>query len=204
MKKFWWLLFGLLILYTLGILVLSVINFDGWVIPLYREIRGPSYFFALNTTLTMFFLWGSALLFIVNAMVESMLQNRTRKIVFYVSQAIIFFYMGFDDRFILHEKIGAVLSIDDAFVIIIFGIIEMLILVFYEKIQKQPLSRWKYLLMAGIGFAIMAIADIKFIPLEAYGINRTLLEDIPKTWAAFFLMLYPVDILLNRIRKLVV
>lgn len=202
MKKFLWLLLGVMIMYTLGILILSLINFEGWVMPLYEDIYGPSYLFALNTTLTMFFLWASAILFIVNVMVESMLENRTRKIIFYLSQTIIFFYLGFDDRFRIHEGIGDILFFDDAYVIIILGIIEFLILVFYEKILRQPLIRWRYLLIAGILFVIMAVADLKSLPLEEYGINDTLIEDIPKTWAGFFLMLYPVDILLFRIREL--
>jgi len=40
------------------------------------------------------------------------------------------------------------------------------------------------------------------LPLEEYGINDTLVEDIPKTWAAFFLMIYPLDLLLSRIKEL--
>ncbi|MBU2652388.1 MAG: hypothetical protein KKA81_15780 [Bacteroidetes bacterium] len=202
MKRFWWFLFGLMILYMLGIIILSLINFDGWVMPLYEDIYGPSHLFALNTTLTMFLLWASALLFIVNAMSESMLENRKRKIIFYLSQALIFFYLGFDDRFRIHEGIGDVFAFDDAFVIIFLGLVEVLILVFYERILKQPLVKWRYLLIAGIFFAIMAVADLKSLPLEKYGINDTLVEDIPKTWAAFFLMIYPLDILLSRIKEL--
>lgn len=200
MKKYWWLLVCLLFIYSSGIVVISFVK-PLWIEPIFDEIRGPFVFFAINTSLTMFFLWASALLFIVNTFAESILENRTRIIVFYIIQAAILFYLGLDERFMFHERAGDATGLDDVIFLLGIVIVELMLLIFYFKIFSQEFRKWRILVWAGILIGITLITDIKYFHTDKFSLLLMLIEELAEVWASFLLMLWPVEIILRRVKE---
>ncbi len=90
----------------------------------FTDISGPVRFYAVNTTLSTFLLFATALIFGVNIMCLDAGSGERGKRIFYVSQVLVFLYLGMDERFGLHEWLGAVMGIRDAMIIFGWGFLE--------------------------------------------------------------------------------
>ncbi|MCK5877705.1 MAG: hypothetical protein KAG43_08715 [Candidatus Marithrix sp.] len=156
-----------------------------------HEIAG----YALNTTLSVFLLWATALLFGISL---SYTDKNSIEYWFFISQIIIFIYLGCDERFLIHENIGRLLGRNDAYLLLGIGLLEIGLLVWLGKLnQKTQLAR-KFLYTAAILFATMIVIDAKF-PRDM--ILRLSLEELTKLWADIFLFLFAWDIMRQQIKK---
>lgn len=99
--------------------------------------------------------------------------------------------MVFDDRFLIHEKLGHILGINDAFLILGLGVVEILLILTWGEFLTWKQSTKNNLLKAAICLGIMLIVDGAF-PSEM--VVRLSLEDLAKTWANVFLFLFSWDI----------
>ena len=144
-------------------------------------------FFGINTTLTVVMLMGAALLFFV-CVSYSARQGVTGKIGFFqCSQVVFFIYLASDERLLIHEKMAAVLGVNDSFLILGLGLIELGLLFSVGEVIKQSWSVKRWLLPVCGFFGVMVFVDA-FLPERMAG--RLAVEDLSKTWATAFLLIY--------------
>ena len=159
--------------------------------PYFADISGPVHFYAVNTSLSVFLLGATGLLFLV-ALSFTGPESPPREKLFYFSQALLFVYLGTDDRFLLHEYIGKQLHIDDVFVLLCIGLAEATCLV---CLARPYLNKGKTLvplvLAAGL-FGLMVIFD-GFVPSDMT--LRLSGEDLFKTWSCFCFLLFGWSVL---------
>jgi hypothetical protein len=188
--------------YSLTLLTIEANTSQDYVRQYFTDISGNVRFYAVNTTLSAFLLWSTALLFACSlAVVRGMGDNQKEKL-FFISQMIIFFYMGMDDRFQIHDDPILMETIGPQkgnFTLIAVGIMEIFFLVKYGQILTQKWVIQRPLLLASIFFLIMFIIDVtepKNMPL------RLSFEDLFKTWANFFFFLFAWGIFLEKLDSL--
>ncbi|MGL5835867.1 MAG: hypothetical protein ACRC1Z_21950 [Waterburya sp.] len=192
MKKLYarlWLL--LLVAYSVILMFVEIKTSQDFVRNFFTDIEGSVPFYAINTTLTIFLLWATSLMFMVNLALLAIEKINTSQVFFYRSQACFFCYLGFDERFLVHESIGYFLGINDALVILGLGIIELIFIASWGNYQKWSNATRFYLLEAAICFGLMVIIDGAF-PQDM--VLRLSLEDLAKTWANVFLFLFSWNI----------
>ncbi|MEM8867458.1 MAG: hypothetical protein AAGC73_04240 [Verrucomicrobiota bacterium] len=93
----------------------------------FDDIIGPKNFPAINTSLSCFLLGSEGLLYLVAFHFQPARSPRSQTI-FLLSQAGIFFYLCLDDRFLLHEQFGNHSGIDDHYILLIVGLLELALL----------------------------------------------------------------------------
>jgi hypothetical protein len=200
MKKIYshfWLL--LLVSYSLILIFVEIKTSQDYVHYFYADIEGKVLFYAVNTTLTISLMLATSLMFKVNSVLLPREKNNVTQRFFYLSQAYFFCYLAFDDRFLIHEKLGYILGINDAFIILSLGVTEIALILTWGNYQQWKESTKSYLFKAAICFAIMVIMD-GFFPQEV--VLRLSLEDLSKTWANVFLFLFAWDIFRQNITTL--
>lgn len=156
-----------------------------------HEIAG----YAVNTTLSVFLLWATALLFVVSL---SCVEKKEVEYWFFISQIIMFVYLGCDERFLIHESMGKFLGRNDAYLLLGLGILEVGLLTWLGNLQQKTKLARKFLYTAAILFAIMVVIDAKF-PKDM--ILRLSLEELTKLWADIFLFLFAWEIMQQKIGK---
>ena len=189
----------LLIIYSILLIFLEFQFGQDYVRFYFTDISGPVRFYAVNTTFSVFFLWACALIFFINLSFLDKRENRDSDRIFYVSQIFIFAYLGADDRFMLHEAFGLKFHINDAFILLGIGFIEIGFLFFYGNMKQWSKPTKLYLLTAAGFFSLMTFIDA-FMPNEL--LLRLTIEDLTKTWAAFFLFMFALEIYKNNINRL--
>ncbi|MCA9115003.1 MAG: hypothetical protein KDA79_07945, partial [Planctomycetaceae bacterium] len=162
------------------------------------DIDGPVPFHAINTSLSVFLQWSTALLFLLAAAVP-VRSHRNRPTVYWlVSQVVFFAWLGCDDRFKFHELLGGRLGIGDHYVLLALAGVEGLLLTF------ACLRGWIYgavvqsLLLASVLFAFMLGVDAlapHALPL------RLSVEDAAKTCACFFFLRFAWQMLFLRMEQ---
>lgn len=159
--------------------------------------------FGINTTLTVAMLTGISLLFLFSASLGRHVNIRGSRMGFLWFQVFFFLYLACDERLLIHEKIGSLLSINDAIWILALGVVELLVLFSIGEVIRQPWRIKKWLLAAAASFSIMVCVDALF-PADMRG--RLALEDLSKTWAIVFLLIYAwqycMDFILSSFRNL--
>ncbi|MDM8565766.1 hypothetical protein QUF74_08945 [Candidatus Halobeggiatoa sp. HSG11] len=154
------------------------------------EIAG----YAVNTTLSVFLLWAIALLFVISL---SCVDKKSTEYWFFISQIIMFTYLGCDERFLIHENVGRLLGRNDAYLLLGLGLLEVGLLVWLGNLkQKTKLAR-QFLYTAAILFATMVLIDAKF-PKDM--VLRLSLEELTKLWADICLFLFAWEIMQQQIR----
>ena len=143
--------------------------------------------FGINTTLSVSMLTGTALIFLVCIGLGQRRGRSGRPVLFQWSQVLIFLFLACDERLLIHEKVGALLHIEDALVIAGLGFVELVLLVFVGDVMQQPWKMKGWLILAAIFFALMVGVD-GLLPSGMSG--RLALEDLSKTWAVLFLLIY--------------
>src|SRR5262245_3158062 len=101
-----YLAFALLALYSAALAGIELATSQDYVRNFFTDIERPVPFYAINTTLSVFLLWSTAL---VSVFAASFLENAPgamRVCRFYLSKAAMFALMGFDDHFLVHEKVS--------------------------------------------------------------------------------------------------
>jgi len=121
------------------------------------------------------------------------------EIYFYISQVLIFLYLGMDDRFYFHERLYHHIGIPGDGIIILIGIIELIILFTIGRITERNSSiKNSFYLMCLFAF-FMILIDL-IVPENM--LLRLSLEDLSKTWSAFFVARFAWLILSENINKI--
>ena len=94
--------------------------------------------FGINTTLTVCMLTGFSLLFLFCAGLVQQMSIRGSRMGFLWFQALFVLYLACDERLLNHEKIGSLLSINDAIWILALGVMELLVLFLIGDMVRQP------------------------------------------------------------------
>lgn len=183
----------LLVFYSLALIIIELIKSQSYVRNFFTDIKDPIGnfpFYGINTSICFFLLWAAALMFLI------VIIKNDSKILnpFYFSQVFIFFYLGLDERLLIHEYLGDVFRINDAIVLLIIGILELFFLIYLGKIFQMKKIISSKIFFAGVFFLIMVIID-GFFPSAM--VLRLSFEDIFKTWAIFFIFLFSLNILLE-------
>lgn len=144
-------------------------------------------FFGINTTITVAMLTGISLLFLVGIGLAHQAGNPRDRMFFPWSQVLFFLLVACDERLLIHEKMGSLLQMEDAFLILGLGLVELVLLFGVGKVTRQPWNLKGWLLPAAVCFAVMVGVDGLF-PDDMCG--RLALEDLSKTWAIYFLLIY--------------
>jgi len=189
-------LFTLLAVYSLVLIGIESCTSQDFVRNFVCDVEGPVPFYAVNTTLSVFLLWATALLFgVCWACVRDRPEMR-RDALFYLSQVVVFAGLGIDDRFKLHEHLAWRLGIADHFLLVAAGVVEVLLLVTLGRqlvFRRRPM---KWLAAAAVCFLIMTFFDAVY-PHDAF--LRLSLEDIAKTWSGVFFCLFAWRLMAERI-----
>jgi len=182
---------AVLLIYSTLLVALEWSTSQATVRPYFADISGPVHFYAVNTSLSVFLLGGTGLLFLV-ALSFAGEESPPREKRFYFSQACFFAYLGVDDRFLVHEYIGKRLQIDDAFVLLTMGVIEFACLVLLARPYLKKRKTVVPFAAASAFFGLMVLFD-GFIPR---GMTLRLSgEDLFKTWGCFCFLLFAWSIL---------
>ena len=187
-----------LALYSVALLVCELLTSQDFVRNFVADIAGPVPLYAVNTTLSASLLWATALLFAVcAAALRPGEEPRLRR--FYVSQVIMFLFLGVDDRFHTHEIVAEQLAIPDHYVLAVVAVIEVLLLVRLggSAVWRHP-SR-PFLVAGAVAFCVMLAIDA-LVPHDL--VLRLTTEDLAKTWGGFFLFLWAWSHVSDRLERL--
>ena len=198
MKTLNWLLFVGLGLYSVALIDIEFCTSQDYVRHYVSDVEGPVRFYAVNTTISVFMLWATALLFGVGLWCATEANESWRTRLFLLSQIGIFTWLGLDDRFRIHEYIAEHAGIGDHFVLIAVGVAEIIFLAVlgWEIILRRRVVMW--LAVASVLFAVMLFFDA-VVPHDA--LLRLSVEDVTKTWAAMCFCLFAWNILSDRIEQ---
>ena len=192
------LLFSLAVIYSIVLLLIEWQTSQDVVRQFVTDIESDVPFYAINTTLSVFLLWATALIFGVCLVFVDKVKQR-RDYLFNLSQVIMFAYLGFDDRFLIHETIGFGLGRNDAYLILGLGLLEVGLLVVIGNLRQKPVVALRFLFAAAVFFAMMVVIDAKF---PSQMVLRLSLEELTKLWAGICLALFAWEILLYHIAQL--
>jgi hypothetical protein len=188
-----------LALYSIFLVYLEATVSQEYVRRFVDDITGPSRFYAINTTLCVFLEWSCALLFAICLTGFGGGERWPGENLFYYSQIAVFAYLGFDDRFRIHEMLGGTFGFNDAFIILGLGLIEALLLLTWGRILTRSRRLKGLFIAAGVCFVVMVVID-GLAPREL--IPRLTLEKLTKSWGCFFLFLFAWEWLMERIGDL--
>ncbi|UCG34722.1 MAG: hypothetical protein JSW17_04310, partial [Candidatus Omnitrophota bacterium] len=156
-------------------------------------------FYAVNTTLAVFLSWAAALMFVACIRCIGREKEKRKEFYFYISQILLFFYVGLDDRFLFHERIGRLFKMNDAYFVFILGIVEIVLFISLGNFKSlSRYLRW-HVYWAALFFCIMFVVDV-FVPREA--IFRLSIEDLSKTWGLLCVFLFAWGIFSEKIAAL--
>lgn len=147
--------------------------------PYFTDIEGDVLFYAVNTTLSSFLLAGAAMFLAFAALGAR--EARGRQQAFFLSQALMFALLASDDRFLLHERIGYRLGVEDHFVMATWAAAEIALLALFCR-PAYVTARMARLFAAGAGFFVIMFAIDAFVDADLP--MRLSAEDLAKTWGA--------------------
>lgn len=188
-----------LFLYSISILSIEFFTSQDFVRNFLTDINGPVPFYAVNTSLSSLLFVITGVIFLVSYQLIEKTSENKKEIWFYVSQILIFIYLGIDDRFMIHERTKHNLGIDGDIVLGLLVVIECLILFYLGNIHRRDVNTKISLLLAGCFTLIMLIFD-HLIPEKM--LFRLSIEDLSKTWSGFFLLMFSWNILSNNIKRI--
>jgi hypothetical protein len=151
--------------------------------------------FGINTTLSAVLLWGVAIVSLLSLLFLRTGGVESRARMFFLAQIGIFTYLGLDERFMLHERLGGRLQVEDTWILVAVGLVEVAVLWFLGDLKQRSVRARAYLLVAGVLFCLMAFIDAflpSVLPL------RLSFEDLTKMWSSAFLFLFAFQIFAER------
>ena len=178
-------LFALLVLYSGALVGIELLGSAELARHLCTDIVGPSRLFALNTSLCAGMLLGAAVLLWFAAHIGAI--PPTDRLYFRL-QALLFLYLGVDDRFLLHETWGRLLRIDDALILLALGVAQLALLWRLGRLRARSRAARLYLLGAGVAFGVMVVVD--GFAAQLAELPRLTLEDGAKAWGAALLLAF--------------
>lgn len=191
-------LFLLVFLYSLTLITIEWQTSQDFVRQFVTDLgQHKILFYGINTSLSVFLLWATALLFGICLLYVDKVKQQ-KDYLFYLSQVIMFAYLGFDDRFLIHELIGQWLGRNDAYLILGLGFIEIGLLVWLGNLRQKTKAARFFLYSAAIFFAMMVVIDAQF---PSKMLLRLSLEELTKLWADICLALFAWEILKQHIAQ---
>jgi len=187
---------ALLVIYSAVLILAELLVSQQAVRPFVTDVTGPVTLYGVNTTLSTFLLWGTAVLFFQTAFFTRKEDTSIREYCFWCSQIVLFGLMGFDDRFPQHERLEAVWGVKDLWIFLTLGIAELGALFLLGRIHRATPRARRCILAAAGFFAVMVFVD-GFIP--GHWVPRLSVEDLSKTWAGVCLFLFGWEVLASRI-----
>ena len=148
--------------------------------------------FGINTTLCMLLLWTCSVLFACQLFISDMKRVKS----FAIIQMLLFGYLALDERFLIHELLGIIVRINDAFILLIIGSVELIVLFCWRDIWQKAKFSGIFLILASFFFFIMVLIDA-FI--HSGSLPRLAAEDLSKTWACFCLLFFSITVFINQI-----
>lgn len=191
--------FVLLIVYTLCLVYAELRYSQDFARNFFSDIYGPTIFFGINTTLSASLLWCIALVFGISGMFLERKPGQRRTRVFYVSQVLMFCYLGVDDRFRLHEWVDQHVPHGEALVLVGAAIVEAYLVIFVGDLRKWSKRTRLYL---GIGAVLSGVMMFIDLLLPTDWVLRLSCEDLSKVWAEVFLFMFALEILRAHIDEL--
>lgn len=189
-----------LTIYSTTLLYIEKHTSQDFVRNFITDIEGPPgnpvFFYAINTSLSVFLLWSTALIFAVCLLCLKP-PNTQPEQGFYFSQIGLFIWLGFDDRFMVHEHLSP--WIGEGYIMLSLALLEVYFLITLGQLSKQPKSAVVYLSMGAIFTGIMLGID-HFLPSQM--VLRLSAEDLSKLWGTVFLFLFAWEILKSKIQQL--
>jgi hypothetical protein len=185
-----------LLVYSITLLYIEKHTSQDFVRNFLTDIEGPVFFYAINTSLSVFFLWSTALIFVVCLLCIEPLKAQQEQW-FYFSQIGLFGWLGCDDRFLIHEHLSPWIS--EVYIMLGLALLEVYFLITLGRLSKQPPSAVFYLYLGAIFTGIMMVIDT-FIPSQM--VLRLSAEDLSKLWGTVFLFLFAWEILKYKIQQL--
>jgi hypothetical protein len=155
--------------------------------------------YASNTSFSVFLFWAGAVLFLVARSCLKPPERGGREEIFLVSQALIFFFLGFDDRFMMHEGLSDTIGFKDWLFFGILGALEGFCLLVPGRLFQRGGKALLNIVLAGGFFGLMMFADV-ILPHDMF--MRLSIEDLAKLWSAVFLFKFAWDICAEKIDAL--
>ncbi len=186
-------------LYSITLMLIEVRTSQSYVRNFFADIEGPTPFHAVNTSLGVWLLLGTALLFAVSASCVRGVHSLRRVHWLYLSQALMFAYFAIDDRFKIHESVGDLIGIGDHFVLLAAALVEFLFLATLggTALLSGP---GRFGLLTGWALAFVMISIDALAPHDA--LLRLSVEDLAKTGGGLALFYWAWDTLRSRLEAL--
>jgi hypothetical protein len=112
---------------------------------------------------------------------------------------LIFFFLGVDDRFMMHEGLSDTVGFKDWIFFGILGGLEAYCLLVQGRLFQRGRKALLNIFIAGVFFGLMMFADV-FLPHNM--VLRLSIEDLSKLWSAFFLFKFAWDTCAEKIERL--
>ena len=187
MKVLRFLVPGLLLAYSAALIACELSTSQDYVRYYFSDIDGPRPFFAANTTVSVAFLWATALLFAVTVACLGDEAEERRARLFFISQVLVFGFMGLDDRFKVHEGLALRLGTHDHYILLVPALAQVVLVLWLGRdyVFKHRARGYFFL---GVGlFGAMFVVDA-FADHDA--VLRLTIEDLAKTWSGFCFFLW--------------
>lgn len=190
--------FSALVIYTAVLLVVEWRTSQEFARHYFTDISGPVPFYAVNTSLCTFLLWATSLVFAACFACGRRMRTSNRQFLFYLSQAVVFAWLGLDERFKFHEWAAGLGGFRDEYVLAAEGLLAAIVLlVLGVEFIRGKAARYLAIAvgLAALMFLIDALAphDLRL---------RLSVEDLAKTWAGVFLFLFAWQCFQNQLDRL--
>ncbi len=186
-----------LIAYSVMLLLVEFYTSQDFVRQFFTDISGDVPFYAINTTMSVFLLWSTALLMVFSAATLKDVPEARDVRRFFISQAAVFGFMGFDDRFQFHEVVADRIGIGDHFVILVVVAIEIALLAMFGRPRHFTCRTAAMFFAGGALFAVMLAIDALAPHMM---VLRLSLEDLAKTWSAALFFAFAWETCTNQYR----
>jgi len=178
---------SLLAIYSVLLVFVEIWTTQDYVRNYFTDISGPVFFYAVNTSLSVILFFATALMFSICLVMSDKVANQTIEQKFYISQIFLFVYLGLDDRFLIHDLVLPHIGINGDYVLAVLAVLEGVILLKLGNVLNKNKSTKTYFFLAVLFGFLMFIADL-LLPSDL--VLRLSMEDLCKTWTAFFLLLF--------------
>jgi hypothetical protein len=180
----WLIAFLALVIYSCTLLRLEAQTSQDHVRPYFSDVLSSVPFFAVNTTLSSLLQFSAAMLLFFAA---SSASRPGRQCLLYAFQGFLLLYTAADDRFMFHERLSTFLDVGDGWLMLALTGLNLCAYLALFKSSYFNLAMLISLIFSAILFFMMMVFDT-ILPEKMF--LRLSLEDLSKTWAAFFLFTF--------------
>ena len=174
---------GALAVYSIVLVGIEATGGQDALRPYVTDVEGPVAFYGVNTWLSAGLLLAAAVLWSsTSAVLSTSVLRRVRP--FAMLQSGVLLLLAIDDRFLLHERVGRRLDIDDPIVLGVVAVAELAILVRWSDVAAPDRVSRGLLLGAATAFALMLAIDAVGPAELAF---RLAAEEVTKVWGGALL-----------------